>query len=188
MSLYEFSSISLLLGDKNYSQESLYSGWAIVACYIAFKFTNEIQKVYLFYGLFKSPLYSGCSATDELFIVLWQHIRAFTFNFLSGILLAYYVVGMVESWSEDQNRNVLIKCFCESWIFESWIVGFFFREKDVSFYINKQLHRHFLSILIIKHVEIKKIANFVKKKSRFVDSGFIKTCDELVIGCSKSLL
>ena len=114
MSLYEFSSISLLLGDKNYSQESLYSGWAIVACYIAFKFTNEIQKVYLFYGLFKSPLYSGCSATDELFIVLWQHIRAFTFNFLSGILLAYYVVGMVESWSEDQNRNVLIKCFCES--------------------------------------------------------------------------
>ena len=95
-SLYEFSfMISLLLGDKNYSKESLYSGWAIVACYIAFKFTNELQKVYLLYGLFKSPLYSGCSATDELFIVLWQHIRAFTFNFLSGILLTYYVVGMV---------------------------------------------------------------------------------------------
>ena len=88
--------ISLLSGDKNYSKESLYSGWAIVACFIAFKFTNELQKVYLFYGLFKSPLYSGCSATDQLFIVLWQHIRAFTFNFLSGILLTYYVVGMVK--------------------------------------------------------------------------------------------
>ena len=123
LSLYEVSSIFLLLGGKNYSKESLYSGWAIVACYIAFKFTNELQKVYLLYGLFKSPLYSGCSATHQLFIVLWQHIRAFTFNFISGILLTYYVVGMVESWSEDQNRNVLVteSIICHndelSWLF-----------------------------------------------------------------------
>ena len=112
-------------GDQN-----IYTGWAVVSCYIAFKFTNEVQKVYFLYGLFKSPLYSGCSATHELFIVLWQHIRAFAFNFVSGILLTYYVVGLLQSWDENQDRLLeiiaLIRIF--RWIWqntESALIGIF---------------------------------------------------------------
>ena len=113
--------IFLFSDQHNYSKESIYSGWMVLACYITFKFTNELQKVYFLYGLFKSPLYSGCSATGELFIVLWQHIRAFTFNFVSGILLTYYVVTNIETWNENQCRLfeivALIRIF--RWIWQN---------------------------------------------------------------------
>ena len=33
-------------------------GWITVVIYAAFKLTNELQKVYLLYGLIRSPLYS----------------------------------------------------------------------------------------------------------------------------------
>ena len=33
-------------------------GWITIVIYAAFKLTNELQKVYLLYGLIRSPLYS----------------------------------------------------------------------------------------------------------------------------------
>jgi len=36
-------------------------GWITVALYISFKLTNELQKVYMLYGLVRSPLYSMLS-------------------------------------------------------------------------------------------------------------------------------
>ena len=83
------------------SPEAIKIGWVILACYILFKLSNELQKVFLLYGLFKSPLYHGCSTTHELFIVIWQHIRAFAFNFLTGILMTYYVVLLLDPWPKN---------------------------------------------------------------------------------------
>jgi hypothetical protein len=37
-------------------------GWITIAIYVAFKVTNEFQKVYMLYGLVRSPLYSALSS------------------------------------------------------------------------------------------------------------------------------
>ena len=86
--------------------------------------------------------------------------------------------------------NLLITCFHESWIYQFWtfIMKFIF-SKSPFFCKNKGLHRHFLYILMsIKNYYIlcknTKQRKFCLKKSEFIDSGFVKTCNESEKLCS----
>lgn len=61
--------------NRPMSSQVISLGWGTVGCYICFKVTNELQKVYLLYGLIRSPIYNVCAITSELLILLWHHIR-----------------------------------------------------------------------------------------------------------------
>ena len=71
-------------------------GWITLACYSTYKLSNELQKAYWFLGLFRSPIYKFCS-TNQLTVLICQHIRALLFNFGLSLWLTYYVILLVNS-------------------------------------------------------------------------------------------
>ncbi len=73
-------------------------GWSLVVIYILFKITNELQKVYFLYGLFRSPIYSFCALGRDVLVLLWHHLRSLFFNFVTALLMNYYVLCI---FSED---------------------------------------------------------------------------------------
>ena len=77
------------------------SGWIVLACFLGFKFSNEVQKVFLCFGCFRSPFYKCCSSQKELAILIWWQIRAVLFNFAIGLLLTYNLTVLIDPWREN---------------------------------------------------------------------------------------
>ena len=107
--------------DFEISNNATSAGWMVLICYICSKLSNELQKVFLLYGLFKSPLYHGCATSHELFIIIWQHVRAFVFNFVTAILLTYFVTVLISPWEENAFHLIEIIAYARiyRWIWQN---------------------------------------------------------------------
>ena len=67
-----------------------YLGWTIIMIYLTLILTNELQKVYCCLGLIRSPFYKICTK-GQLYIAIWHHFRSLFFNFLSCLIMTYYL-------------------------------------------------------------------------------------------------
>jgi len=85
------------ISEKMYrplSNSNIVLGWITFSIYILFKVTNEIQKVYLLFGLIRSPFYSTMTLSG-LISIIGYHLRALFFNFIVSLYLVYYFKSLV---------------------------------------------------------------------------------------------
>ena len=73
------------------NQMDNYLGWTIIIFYLTLILTNELQKVYGCLGLMRSPFYKICTTKGQLCIAIWHHLRSLIYNFLSCLVMTYYL-------------------------------------------------------------------------------------------------
>ena len=69
-------------------------GWLILILYVLMKMSNEFQKVYMIFGLVRSPLYDTFNK-NSLCNVVWQNIRTLMVHFGIGLVLTFYAKALI---------------------------------------------------------------------------------------------
>jgi len=90
------------------SEETFYSGWVIIGVCLIYFLCNELQKVYCFFGLVRSPLYNGLSNIGLLCAIIWSQVRYFAFSFLTGLLLTYHLLTLIKPWTAEDWKLIQI--------------------------------------------------------------------------------
>ena len=86
-----------------------YLGWTIIIIYLTLILTNELQKVYCFLGLIRSPFYKICTTKGQLCIAIWHHFRSLIYNFLSSLIMTYYLkLSIIQDPYYYQLNNYII--------------------------------------------------------------------------------
>ncbi len=73
-------------------------GWVSLGLWLLLRLSNELQKVYLLFGLVRSPLhrcYSSDSNSNGLFCTAWHHLRSLMVNFGLGLFLTLHFKAIV---------------------------------------------------------------------------------------------
>ncbi len=77
-------------------------GWISVAALLFLLVANELQKVYMVFGLVRSPLHcspspfsSDMGKHPQLFSAVWHHVRSLLVNFGLGLFLTFHLKSLV---------------------------------------------------------------------------------------------